>query len=69
LPGGAGGLQFAAMTERGFGFLELLTDHAAENILLICRAQRLRREMDAALGKLGEVGFVRALREEFVGVL
>jgi hypothetical protein len=30
LPGGAGGWQLAAMAERSFGFLEFLTDHAAE---------------------------------------
>lgn len=30
LPGGAGGLQLAAMAERSFSFLEFLTDHAAK---------------------------------------
>jgi hypothetical protein len=48
-------LQFAAIAQRSFRLLELLTDHAAEDVLLVRCAQRLRQKVDAALGQLGEV--------------
>ncbi len=57
LPGHAG-LKLTLQAQRGFGFLELLVNDAAENQLLIGWAQRVRGEVDAALGQLGEVGFV-----------
>jgi hypothetical protein len=69
LPGGAGGWQLAAIAEGGFGFLERLVNNRAQHQFLIGWTQRVRTEMDAALGQLGEVGFVRAGGQKLVGIL
>lgn len=56
-------------TQSGFGFLELLVNHTAENQLLVGGTQRLWGEVDAALGQFGEVRRVAAGGDEGVRVL
>lgn len=69
LTGHAGGLEFAALTQCGFCFLELLVDNRAQHELLIGRAERVRGEMDAAFGKLRKIRSFFAAGDKLVGIL
>src|SRR3990172_7506654 len=63
------GDKLALKAQAGFGLLELGVNDAAENHTLLGVRQRVRGEMDTALGQLGEVGFVGSGGQELVGVL
>src|SRR3989442_14740767 len=61
--------ELSIQPQGGFGLLELLVNDASENHLLVGVGERLRGKVDSALGQFGEVGFVGAGGQEFVGVL
>lgn len=61
--------QFPLQAQDSFSFLEFLVDDAAEDHALLAFIQVLRGEVDATLGQLGEIRFVRARGQELVGVL